>query len=249
MPGVRRKRPVRPGTRGRRMRSARVDVSERERIGDEAWWLRGFAGPSSASLLALVDAVASEAPFRRMTTPGGREMSVAMTNCGELGWISDRRGYRYVDTDPLTSCRWPPMPPAFRRLARHAAEAAGFPGFDPDACLVNRYVPGARLALHQDRDEARLDAPIVSVSLGRPAVFVFGGRLRRDPVRRMGLVDGDVVVWGGVDRLRYHGVLPLKPAPAAVEGSDEETRPLFPTDDPRDAPGAARINLTFRRAA
>jgi alkylated DNA repair protein (DNA oxidative demethylase) len=231
------------------MRSARIDVSERERIGDEAWLLKGFAGPGSASLLALVDAVARQAPFRRMTTPGGREMSVAMTNCGALGWISDRRGYRYVDTDPLTGRRWPPMPPAFRRLACQAAEAAGFDGFDPDACLVNRYATGARLALHQDRDEARFDAPIVSVSLGQSAVFLFGGHLRREPVRRMALVDGDVVVWGGVDRLRYHGVLPLKPAPADAGGPAGGTLPLFPGADRQGPSYVARINLTFRRAA
>jgi alkylated DNA repair protein (DNA oxidative demethylase) len=156
-------------------------------------------------------------------------MSVAMTNCGRLGWVSDRRGYRYDACDPLTGHPWPRMPPAFLDLARAAAQAGGFPGFAPDACLVNRYEPGARLTLHQDKDELDYDAPIVSVSLGLPAVFLFGGDARKDRQRRVPLQHGDVVVWGGPARLRYHGVLPLKNGHHAILGSQ-------------------RLNLTFRRA-
>ncbi len=225
----------------------------RERLGEEAWLIRRFAAARSATLLELVAAVAEAAPFRRMTTPGGRALSVEMTNCGPLGWISDRRGYRYVPADPATGRAWPEMPPLFLQLAGAAAGEAGFAGFAPDACLINRYSTGTRLSLHQDRDEARFDAPIVSVSLGRSATFVFGGRRRSDPVRRVVVDDGDVVVWGGVDRLRFHGVLPLKATgeePSRPSGSEEAGGWLFPA--PRQpAPGAGlhRINLTFRRAA
>lgn len=164
-----------------------------------------------------------------MVTPGGFEMSVALTNCGALGWTSDRRGYRYAARDPQTGQPWPPLPDCFLRLARDAAAAAGFPGFTPDACLINRYVPGARLSLHQDKDERDYGALIVSVSLGMPAVFLWGGHRRTDKTQRVPLFHGDVVVWGGPDRLRYHGVLPLK----------EAAHPLL---------GAQRINLTLRRA-
>jgi alkylated DNA repair protein (DNA oxidative demethylase) len=156
-------------------------------------------------------------------------MSVAMTNCGALGWVSDRKGYRYAAADPETGLAWPAMPEAFRKLARTAAAAGGYPGFEPDACLINRYVPGAKMSLHQDRDERDFAAPLVSVSLGLPAVFQFGGLSRKDPVRRVGLEHGDVVVWGGESRLFFHGVMPLK----------EGVHPLA---------GACRINLTFRRA-
>jgi alkylated DNA repair protein (DNA oxidative demethylase) len=164
-----------------------------------------------------------------MVTPGGFEMSVALTNSGELGWTSDRRGYRYATLDPLTGNPWPPLPDAFVRLARNAAAEAGFPGFTPDACLINRYVPGARMSLHQDKDEQDYSAPIVSVSLGMPAVFLFGGHRRADKAQRIPLFHGDVVVWGGPDRLRYHGVAPLK-------------------DHPHASLGSQRINLTFRKA-
>ena len=201
-----------------------------ERIGPRAFLLHGFALADTDALRSGVEAVAAAAPFRHLVTPGGYEMSVAMTNCGPLGWTSDRQGYRYAKLDPLTSQPWPPMPAAFSRLAASAAAAAGFDGFVPDACLINRYVPGARLTLHQDKNERDFRQPIVSVSLGVPAVFLFGGLKRTDKTQRLPLVHGDVVVWGGPDRLRYHGVLALK----------ENRHPML---------GDQRINLTFRKAA
>ncbi len=198
-------------------------------LGEAALVLRGFALADAPALLAAVDAIAVQAPLRHMVTPGGFEMSVALTNCGALGWTTDRRGYRYAARDPQTDRPWPPLPECFLRLAREAAAEACFPGFVPDACLINRYVPGARLSLHQDKDEQDYGAPIVSVSLGIPAVFLWGGHRRTDKTQRVPLLHGDVVVWGGPDRLRYHGVLPLK----------EAEHPLL---------GAQRINLTLRRA-
>lgn len=200
-----------------------------ERIGPGSVLLRGFALPGVPGLLAALARIEAAAPFRHMVTPGGFTMSVAITNCGRLGWISDRRGYRYGAADPLTDALWPAMPAAFARLAREAAAAAGFEGFAPDACLVNRYEPGARMSLHQDRDEHDLSAPIVSVSLGMPAIFLFGGHARADKPARLPLAHGDVVVWGGADRLRYHGVAPVK-------------------GEPHTLLGAKRINLTFRKA-
>ncbi len=191
--------------------------------------LRGFAAGHALDLLRAVDAIAAQAPFRHLVTPGGLRMSVAMTNCGPLGWISDRGGYRYGPTDPLTGQPWPPLPAVFSDLARDAAEVAGYPGFAPDACLINRYVPGARLSLHQDRDEGHYAHPIVSVSLGIPAVFLWGGARRADKARRVELWHGDVVVWGGPARLHFHGVAPLA----------EAEHPMT---------GALRINLTFRKA-
>lgn len=201
----------------------------REQLAEGAWLLRGFARERAPALLALLAGIAEEAPFRQMTTPGGYRMSVAMSNCGPLGWTADSRGYRYAPLDPLSGRPWPAMPAEFAALAGEAAAAAGFPGFVPDACLINRYEPGAKLSLHQDKDEADLSAPIVSVSLGLPASFLFGGGKRSDPARRLPLQHGDVVVWGGPSRLRYHGVLPVG------EGIHAAT-------------GACRINLTFRRA-
>ncbi len=201
----------------------------REPIGPGAFVLPGFALPFAAELLPAIEAIAERSPFRHLVTPGGFTMSVALTNCGALGWTSDRRGYRYSATDPDTGQPWPAMPASFTRLAREAAAAAGFDGFAPDACLVNRYLPGTRLSLHQDKDEHDYGAPIVSVSLGMPAVFLFGGHQRADKTVRIPLAHGDVVVWGGEDRLRYHGVLPLKDAPHALLGGQ-------------------RINLTFRKA-
>lgn len=191
--------------------------------------LHGFALDTEEALLAGVRTVIDRAPLRHMQTPGGFRMSVAMTNCGDLGWVSDPSGYRYSATDPLNAQRWPPMPRALASLATAAATAAGFGAFHPDACLVNRYEPGARLTLHQDKNERDFSAPIVSVSLGLPAVFLFGGRKRSDRVVRVPLEHGDVVVWGGPSRLRYHGVLALK---------DGYAPPL----------GRMRINLTFRKA-
>ncbi|MCS3728174.1 DNA oxidative demethylase AlkB [Bradyrhizobium betae] len=200
----------------------------REEIADGAVLLRGFVKPIESELIEAVRAIVAQSPFRRMTTPGGYLMSVAMTNCGERGWITDHTGYRYDPIDPKTGAPWPAMPPVLRDLARHAAEQGGFAGFAPDACLVNRYEPGTRLSLHQDKDELDYSAPIVSVSLGLPATFLFGGMARNDKPRRFRLVHGDVVVWGGASRLAYHGVAPL---------ADGE-HPLL---------GRKRINLTFRR--
>lgn len=192
--------------------------------------LGGFAGPLAGELLGSLQQVLALAPFRHMLTPGGRRMSVAMTNCGARGWVSDAAGYRYDPFDPVSGKRWPAMPGVFVDLAAASAAQAGFAGFAPDACLVNRYEPGARLSLHQDRDEQDFGAPIVSVSLGLPAVFLFGGARRSDAPRRVPLAHGDVVVWGGPSRLRYHGVLPM----------EEGDHPLT---------GRCRINLTFRKAA
>ena len=192
--------------------------------------LRGFAVPVEALLLAGIRNVIDQAPLRHMVTPGGFRMSVATTNCGALGWLSDRAGYRYGDRDPASGEPWPAMPDSFLRLARDAADAAGFAAFVPDACLVNRYAPGARLTLHQDRNERDFRQPIVSVSLGIPAVFLFGGLKRRDKPARIPLQHGDVAVWGGPARLRFHGVMPLK----------EGQHPSL---------GACRINLTFRKAS
>ena len=203
--------------------------SKREPLGSGAVVLRGFATQCSGSLLNAVEDAAANAPFRHQVTPGGFRMSVAMTNCGAFGWITDERGYRYVSDDPLSGNPWPRMPGCFCRLANDAAAEAGFDGFEPDACLINRYDPGARLTLHQDHDERDLRAPIVSVSLGVPAMFLFGGLKRSDRQRRIPLWHGDVVVWGGPARLRYHGVLPLK-------------------EDSHPALGKRRINLTFRKA-
>ena len=191
--------------------------------------LGAFALPLEAVLLDATCRVAERSPFRHVLTPGGRRMSVAMTNCGVLGWVSDRAGYRYSALDPESGSPWPAMPDAFLQLAARAAERAGFPGFVPDACLVNRYAPGARLTLHQDRDERDFSAPIVSVSLGLPAVFLFGGERRADRPQKVALAHGDVVVWGGPARLRFHGVQPL----------EEGNHPLT---------GRHRINLTLRRA-
>jgi alkylated DNA repair protein (DNA oxidative demethylase) len=200
----------------------------REAIADGAMLLRGFVRPIESALIEAVRAVVAQSPFRRMTTPGGYQMSVAMTNCGERGWITDHTGYRYDPIDPRTGAPWPQMPTVLRDLARGAAEQGGFTGFAPDACLVNRYEPGTRLSLHQDKDELDYSAPIVSVSLGLPATFLFGGLARSDKPRRFRLVHGDVVVWGGASRLAYHGVAPL---------ADGEHALL----------GRKRINLTFRR--
>ena len=204
-------------------------ASSRETLGPGAVILRGRARDQAAELLTAIAALDATAPFRHMATPGGKQMSVAMTNCGPLGWVTDRRGYRYDATDPLTGRPWPAMPPAFEILSRTAAEEAGFPDFRPDACLINRYISGARMALHQDRDETDFSQPIVSVSLGLPAIFLWGGQARADRPRRIPLLHGDIVVWGGPDRLIFHGVHPL----------GEGEHPLT---------GAVRYNLTFRRA-
>ena len=201
----------------------------KEALAPGAMLLRGFAVADEAELLAALEEVLEQAAFRHMTTPGGFRMSVAMTNCGALGWVTDRTGYRYDAIDPESGRRWPEMPAVFSRLAGNAAASAEFAGFVPDACLVNRYQPGARLTLHQDKNERDFSAPIVSVSLGIPAVFLFGGLKRSDRPRRVPLEHGDVVVWGGPARMRYHGVQPLKAGQHRLLGEE-------------------RINLTFRRA-
>ena len=200
-----------------------------ETLGPGAVLLRSFASSRASALLAALEAVVRRSPFRFMSTPGGYRMSVAMTSCGAVGWVTDGSGYRYDALDPLGAARWPQMPPVFRELAVQAAGAAGFADFEPDACLINRYEPGARLSLHQDKDERDLDSPIVSISLGLPAVFLFGGHRRADRPRRVPLAHADVVVWGGPARLRFHGVQPLK------EGRHPEL-------------GACRVNLSFRKA-
>jgi alkylated DNA repair protein (DNA oxidative demethylase) len=199
-----------------------------EQLEEGAMLLHGFASVQAAALVEGIAQVADVAPFRHLVTPGGYTMSVAMTNCGSVGWVSDRTGYRYDPTDTDTGKPWPPMPQAFFDLAGRAAAEAGFPGYVPDACLINRYAVGAKLSLHQDRDEEDRWAPIVSVSLGLPAVFLWGGKRRADPIRRLRLESGDVAVWGGPARFAYHGVAPLKDGVHALTG---------PT----------RLNLTFRK--
>ena len=192
--------------------------------------LGGFALPQAQSLLADIVSIAAAAPFRHLETPGGRRMSVAMTNCGTLGWVSDRSGYRYTAHDPITDLAWPAMPSAFVTLAKLAAASAGYENFAPEACLINRYEPGARLTLHQDRDEATMSAPIVSVSLGLPATFLWGGLTRNIRPKRVALYHGDVVVWGGPARMTFHGIDTL------ASGVHPDT-------------GSLRYNLTFRKAA
>jgi alkylated DNA repair protein (DNA oxidative demethylase) len=200
-----------------------------ESMAEGAVLLRGFAKLVEADLIADLRDIVEQAPFRRMVTPGGHQMSVAMTNCGSVGWVTDRSGYRYDANDPEAGRPWPAMPPSFRELAEQAADCAGFGGFSPDACLINRYQPGARMSLHQDKDEHDFGAPIVSVSLGLPAIFLFGGLKRSDKARRFRLEHGDIAVWGGPARLVFHGVAPLADGEHAVLGRQ-------------------RINLTFRKA-
>jgi alkylated DNA repair protein (DNA oxidative demethylase) len=205
------------------------DLPVKQQFAEGVSLLRAFALPNESALLAALRNVAAKAPFRHMITPGGYRMSVAMTNCGPLGWMTDRTVYRYDSIDPESGKPWPIMPDAFLTLATSASREAGFPDFHPDACLINRYDQGTKLSLHQDKDEKDFSQPIVSVSLGIPATFLFGGLRRADKTERIALRHGDVVVWGGAARLRYHGVAPLKQA----------THRLF---------GSTRINLTFRKA-
>jgi alkylated DNA repair protein (DNA oxidative demethylase) len=200
-----------------------------EMMAESAVLLRGFAKPAETELIGALRDIVQQAPFRHMVTPGGHQMSVAMTNCGALGWVTDRTGYRYDANDPESAKPWPAMPPSFCQLARQAAEEAGFATFSPDACLINRYEPGAKMSLHQDKDEEDFGAPIVSVSLGLPAIFLFGGLQRSDKPRRFRLEHGDVVVWGGPARLKFHGIAPLADGEHALIGRQ-------------------RINLTFRKA-
>ncbi len=207
-----------------------IDVRPaQESMAEGAVLLRGFARSVEADLIAALRDTVEQAPFRHMLTPGGHQMSVAMTNCGSLGWVTDRSGYRYDRADPESGRPWPAMPASFRKLAEQAADRAGFRGFSPDACLINRYQPGARMSLHQDKDEDDFGAPIVSVSLGLPAIFLFGGLKRSDKSRRFRLEHGDTAVWGGPVRLAFHGVAPLADGEHALIGRK-------------------RINLTFRKA-
>jgi DNA oxidative demethylase len=206
----------------------REEPPSKEQLEDGAVLLRGFAVAEASALLEEVDRIAEAAPFRYLTTPGGYTMSVAMTNCGRVGWVSDRTGYRYARTDPESEEPWPAMPAVFLDVAVSAAAEAGFSDYDPDACLVNRYVAGSKLGLHQDRDENDSWAPIVSVSLGLPATFLWGGKRRADRVRRIRLESGDVAVWGGLARFIYHGVAPLAAGESPLTGN-------------------VRINLTFRK--
>ncbi|KAF2407256.1 alkylated DNA repair protein (DNA oxidative demethylase) [Pseudomonas antarctica] len=201
----------------------------REQIGEESYVLRGYALHWIERLLPELRRVLAQSPFRQMVTPGGFTMSAALSSCGELGWTTDSSGYRYSRFDPRSQQPWPTMPDALRELAVLAAQEAGFIDFAPDACLINRYVPGAKMSLHQDKNERRYSAPVVSVSLGLPAIFLFGGHERSHRTQRISLFHGDVVVWGGVDRLRFHGVMPIK----------EGVHPIM---------GSQRINLTFRTA-
>ena len=204
-------------------------LAAREELAPGAWVLRGFAFDCAETLLREIEHIAARSPFRNLGTPGGKTMSVAMTNCGQVGWFSDRHGYRYAPIDPETGKPWPAMPSSFAQIARDAAHAAGFDNYAPEVSLINRYEIGTRLTLHRDQDERDQHSPIVSVSLGLPATFLFGGFARNDPQRRVPLAHGDVVVWGGPSRMRYHGVLPIK----------EGEHPLT---------GPRRYNLTFRVA-
>jgi alkylated DNA repair protein (DNA oxidative demethylase) len=198
-------------------------------LGAGTAFLAGFALDTQDELLLSLKCIAERSPFRNMVTPGGYRMSVAMTNCGPLGWVTDRSGYRYDAIDPEVNRPWPMMPLPFRALAVAAAGEAGFSNFVPDACLINRYEPGARLSLHQDKNEHDLAQPVVSVSLGLPATFLFGGLERAERTQRIQIVHGDVLVWGGPARLRYHGIVPLR------DGEHSKT-------------GRVRYNLTFRKA-
>jgi alkylated DNA repair protein (DNA oxidative demethylase) len=206
-----------------------LDRQGREEVAPGAILLRGRALTTEAALLEALEAIVASAPFRHMVTPGGFQMSVAMTNCGTAGWVTDRTGYRYQTMDPESGRPWPAMPAVFLRLATEAAAEAGYPNYLPDACLINRYEPATRLTLHQDRNERDLANPVVSVSLGLPATFQFGGLKRTDATRKIPLHHGDVVVWGGPTRLSYHGILPLK-------------------DGEHPTLGRVRFNLTFRKA-
>jgi len=205
-------------------------LPERQTLGPGTLVLRGFFLADEAPLLAALRQIVAASPFRSMVTPGGRAMSVATTSCGDYGWVSDGKGYRYARHDPATDQPWPVLPPLFLQLAKAAAAEAGFANFVPDACLINRYRPSAKMSLHQDKDEADFSQPIVSFSLGLPAVFQFGGMQRSDRAQRLPLFHGDAVIWGGPARLRFHGVLPVG------EGSHPRL-------------GPQRINLTFRKAA
>jgi len=205
------------------------DTLDRQEILKDVVLLRRFVAPVEQEILSALAALIKLTPLRQMVTPGGFKMSVATASCGDLGWVSDKNGYRYATSDPLTGKPWPQMPTSFKQLARQAADAAGFKDFQPEACLINQYQVGARMGLHQDKDEQDFSQPIVSVSLGLPAIFQIGGFARSDKALKLPLYHGDVLVWGGESRLRFHGVMPIKAG----------NHPAL---------GATRINLTFRKA-
>lgn len=205
------------------------EIAEKQEILKDVVLLRGFVTSFEKELMPALADVIQRTPFRHMTTPSGLAMSVTTSSCGDLGWVSDKKGYRYAAIDPMNGKPWPAMPASFMQLAQQAADMAGFEAFVPDSCLINRYAPGAKMGLHQDKDEQDFSQPIVSVSLGVPAVFQMGGFARNDKALKLTLYHGDVLVWGGESRLRFHGVLPIKAA----------SRPDL---------GACRINLTFRKA-
>lgn len=199
-----------------------------EAIAPGAWLLREFAASRAAEIMAAIQAISADNPFRQLQTPGGHRMSVGLCNAGRFGWHSDEAGYRYLTQNPATGRAWPAIPETLIKLAQSAAEAAGYPDFSPQACLINRYAPGAKMALHQDKDERNFAAPIVSISLGLPATFLWGGLQRKDRAQKLPLLHGDVLVWGGPSRLRFHGVAPI------IAGQHPLT-------------GALRFNLTLRR--
>jgi DNA oxidative demethylase len=194
-----------------------------QQLQDDFFLLKRFV--ESERLSQDIKHVINQAPLRKLTVPGGKTMSVAMTNCGSVGWISDALSYRYSPTDPTTNLAWPTMPSSFLEIAKKASSLVGFDHFTPDACLINQYSSGAGMGLHQDRDERDLSQPIVSVSIGDSCKFIVGGTQRKDPQRSFTLSDGDVLVWGGRSRLVFHGVRPM----------------------PR-LDGVLRFNLTLRKA-
>ncbi len=201
----------------------------RQEILKDVVLLRAFALSAEEEILADLANITQVTPLRKMYTAGGKPMSVMTASCGDLGWVSDHQGYRYAAFDPLTGQPWPAMPASFKQLAQQAADLSGFPGFEPDTCLINRYAPGAKMGLHQDKDERDFSQPIVSVSLGIPAVFQIGGFARNDKALKLTLYHGDILVWGGESRMRFHGVMPVKATHHRLLGE-------------------MRINLTFRRA-
>jgi DNA oxidative demethylase len=198
-------------------------------VDKDAYYLSGYALTNEKALIIDLHEVLSQASLRQMMTKMGFYTSAAMTNCGQLGWVSDRKGYRYEALNPLTGKSWPAMPVSFFQLAQNAALEAGFSDFKPDACLINQYKVGASMGLHQDKNELDFTQPILSVSLGIPAIFKFGGLSRSDKPIKIRLTHGDIVVWGGDARLNYHGIIPLQPNNHAVLGP-------------------YRYNLTFRKA-
>lgn len=208
--------------------SSSEDSGGRHEIAEDAYLLPGYATSQAIELCSAIDTVLLQSPLRHYQTRMGL-MSVGMSCCGALGWVADTRGYRYSALDPNNGQPWPGLPDSIRNLAQSAASDCGFDGFEPDACLINEYQLGAKMGLHQDRDERDMRWPIVSISLGMTAQFQFGGATRRAPVHRFDLVHGDVLVWGGRTRLNFHGVAPLDGSP----------HPLL---------GARRWNLTLRRA-